>query len=105
MSARKIQSHAAFEPVLVSSPQTCLSLAPRDVCIRKSGVEFLTTSPIAPWTEMTVSLEAGGGSGRVKCNGVVVSCAGDKHQGYVISMLFTGLSRQAQARLNQIAFS
>lgn len=105
MSARKIHSHAAFEPVLVQSRQTFLSLAPRDVCIRKSGVEFITTSPIAPWTEMTVELEAGVGSGSVNCNAVVVGCVGDKHQGYVVSMLFTGLSKQAQNRLNQIAFT
>jgi hypothetical protein len=34
---------------------------------------------------------------------VVVQCAGNKHAGYHVSMVFTGLSPQAQARLATMA--
>jgi hypothetical protein len=34
-----------------------------------------------------------------------VSCHGDRHDGYAVSMVFTSLSKQSQARLNLLAFS
>jgi hypothetical protein len=34
----------------------------------------------------------------------VVSCDGNRHSGYQVAMLFTDLSRQSQARLNDLAF-
>jgi hypothetical protein len=34
-----------------------------------------------------------------------VSCNGNRHAGYMVSMLFTGLSKQAQSRLNTLAYS
>jgi len=36
---------------------------------------------------------------------VVVACHGDRHSGFLVSMVFTGLSRQAQARLTSLAYS
>ena len=105
MSARKFEPTSAFRPVTVQSRQTRLTLAPEDVCIRKSGVEFRSDTAIAPWTEMTVVLHSKRDSARVQCNGVVVGCIGDRHTGYFVSMLFTSLSKQAQARLNLIAFA
>ena len=54
---------------------------------------------------MTIALESPRGEGRVHCNGVVIGCSGNKHAGYHVSMVFTSLSRQAEARLSQIAFS
>jgi hypothetical protein len=41
---------------------------------------------------------------RSRCTGVVVSCAGNRHSGYQVSLVFTGVSKQAQARLNTLAF-
>lgn len=104
MSARKIVDASAFQPVTVQNRQTRLSLAPEDVRIRKNGVEFRSDDPIATWTEMTVSLESAGEAGKVNCTGVVVSCSGNRHSGYTVSLLFTSLSKQAQARLDQLAF-
>jgi hypothetical protein len=43
--------------------------------------------------------------GKLHCTGVVVNCSGNKHLGYRVSMLFTSLSRQAQAQLNVMAHS
>ena len=105
MSARKIETSGAFQPVTVQSRQTRLSLAPGQVRIRRNGVEFRSTTPIAAWTEMTVTLQSTRDTGRVHCTGVVVACHGNRHNGYVVSMVFTSLSKQSQARLNLLAYS
>ena len=54
---------------------------------------------------MTVSLQSPRGDGRVNCNGVVIACTGNRHTGYHVSMVFTNISKQAQARLNLLAYS
>src|SRR3954454_17057150 len=100
MSARKINNIGVFQPVTVQSPQTRLDLAPSQVRVRKNGVEFRSHTPITAWTEMTVTLQSNRDAGKVHCTGVVVACTGDRHSGYTVSMVFTSLSKQAQARLN-----
>lgn len=52
---------------------------------------------------MTVALQSPAEEGRLHCTGVVISCTGNKHTGYHVSMVFTSLSKHAQARLNTIA--
>ncbi len=54
---------------------------------------------------MTLTLQSPRDNGTVRCSGVVISCTGNKHSGYQISMVFTSLSKQAQARLNSMAYS
>lgn len=54
---------------------------------------------------MTVALQSPRGEGRVNCNGVVIACSGNRHTGYHVSMVFTNLSKQAQARLSLLAYS
>ena len=73
--------------------------------IRSNGIEFRSAAPFAPWTEMTVTLVSPRDHGKVHCNGVVVECRGDRHAGYNVSLLFTGLSRQSQERLNTLAYA
>jgi len=51
-----------------------------------------------------MTLQSPGDESRVNCTGVVVSCKGNKHAGYHVSMVFTGLSKQAQARLSTMAY-
>jgi hypothetical protein len=105
MSARKIDGSSTLSAVTVQARQTCLSLSPNEVRIRKNGVEFRCVSPIAPWTEMTVTLQSSRDTGRVHCTGVVVACNGNRHNGYTVSMVFTSLSKQSQERLNLLAYS
>jgi len=106
MSARKIDTGTSFSPtVTVQSRQTCLSLAPDQVRVRRNGVEFRSDSPISAWTEMTVTLQSNKDAGRVNCTGVVVACNGNRHNGYTVSMVFTSMSKQAQARLDLLAYS
>jgi hypothetical protein len=105
MSARKVEIAGPLHHVTVQARQTRLTLSPDAVVIHKNGIEFRTLSPFADWTEMTLTLQSPGDGGKVHCNGVVISCTGSKHTGYHVSMVFTGLSKQAEARLSAMAFS
>jgi hypothetical protein len=104
MSARKVGSISSFQPVTVEARQTRLELSTDTVAVHKSGIEFRSPTPFAEWTEMTVAL-ATPKQGKLHCTGVVVSCSGNKHIGYRVSMLFTSLTKQAQSQLNVIARS
>ena len=103
MSARKVGSIGSFQPVTLEARQTRLELSTDSVAIHKSGIEFRSPTPFNPWTEMTVALATS--NGKVHCTGVVVNCSGNKHMGYRVSMLFTSLTKQAQAQLNILSRS
>ncbi len=105
MSARKFDGPGVFPALNVQVRQTRLSLSPEQVRIHRNGVEFRSLTPIAAWTEMTVTLQSTRDSGKVNCTGVVVACQGNRHDGYAVSMVFTSLSKQSQARLNLLAYS
>jgi hypothetical protein len=105
MSARSIESTGSFHQVSVGARQTRLALSPDSVIIHRKGIEFRSAIPFAEWTEMTMTLQSPGEAGRVHCSGVVISCTGNKHTGYHVSMVLTGLSKQAQARLTTIAYA
>ena len=53
---------------------------------------------------MTITLQTPAEGQKVNCTGVVVSCKGNKHAGYHVSMVFTAMSKQAQARLSTMAY-
>ena len=106
MSARKIESAGSLQQsVTVEARQARLSLSPHSIIIHKNGIEFRSPEPFVPWTEMTLTLQSSRDQGRVHCSGVVISCTGNKHAGYHVSMVFTGLSKQAQARLSTMVYT
>ncbi|HET7623784.1 MAG TPA: PilZ domain-containing protein [Verrucomicrobiae bacterium] len=105
MSARKITTGLAPQNVTVDARHVRLSLSPGSVIVHKNGIEFRSATPFAAWTEMTLTLRSPKDNGSVHCSGVVISCTGNKHSGYHISMVFTGVSKQAQARLSTMAYS
>ena len=104
MSARKA-GNSSFSEVTVQARQAHLSLAPDAVIIRKNGIEFLSPSSFPMWTEMTQELQSPLDGGVVNCSGVVIACSGNRHSGYHVSLVFTSLSRQAEARLTSMAHS
>jgi hypothetical protein len=106
MSARKIESAGSFpHDVTVDARQSRLSLSPDSVVFHRNGIEFRSPQSFAPWTEMTLTLASPSGGRRVRCSGVVIACTGSRHLGYRVSMVFTGVSKQAQAQLDTLAFS
>ena len=106
MSARKFGNVGSLrQQITVAARQTRLELSTDAVVIHKSGVEFSSPAPLNLWTEMTVALQSPQDENPIQCSGVVIACSGSKHTGYHVSLLFTGMSKQAQARLNSMAYS
>jgi len=105
MSASKLGKSDPFKPVTVKSQAMRLDLAANAVRIRRNGIEFRSHTGIPMWTEMTVALETPFESKQFEANGVVVACNGNRHAGYMVSMLFTNLTLPDKARLQLIAFS
>ena len=90
---------AGSSSLLGSGATPSLTLPTDAVRIRKNGIEFRNNEPISAWTEMTVTLQGPNPARKVNFAGVVVDCRGDKTEGYLVSMLFTHVSRLSQARL------
>ena len=105
MSARKVQSAESLHQLTVEARETRLSLSPDSVIIHRNGIEFRSATPFSEWAEMTLTLQTPGDGGRLHCTGVVIACTGNKHTGYHVSMVFTGLSKQAQARLSTMVYA
>jgi hypothetical protein len=106
MSAKKLTSANSFtSPVNIATRNAVLELSTEAVSVHKNGMEFRSPTPFTEWAEMTVSLQSPLGGGKLQCNGVIVACAGNKHSGYHVSMIFTSLSPQSQERLNALARS
>lgn len=105
MSAKKISVAGSFgsQQVTIEARQTHLELSEDSVVIHKGGIEFRSPTAFSPWTEMTVAIQSPRDGGKVNCSGVVISCSGNKHTGYHVSMIFTSLSKQAQTRLSTMA--
>lgn len=82
-----------------------LSLPPGYFQVRSNGIEFHSPVRIAEWTEMTVEVETSAGGRSTRCAGVVVACRGNRHAGYRVCLLFTGLSAHDRNRLRAIALS
>jgi hypothetical protein len=105
MSARKAEIAGSLHHVTLEGRQARLSLSPDAVILHKNGIEFRSATAFSPWAEMTMTLQSPRDASKVHCNGVVISCTGNQHTGYHISMVFTGMSKQAEARLSAMAFS
>jgi hypothetical protein len=105
MSARNASpNNYQSDSVVIQGREARLTLSEDSVVIHRGGIEFRSPTPFAAWTEMTLALRARD-NGVVNCSGVVISCSGTKHAGYHVSMVFTGVSKQAQARLDQLVHS
>ncbi len=105
MSMSKLDTSGVFQPLQLRSNQTELNLSAQAIRIRKNGIEFCSATPIAKWTEMTVDLRSPRDAKKVHGTGIVVDCMGNRHNGYLVSIVFMNLTRQAQERLSQLAFS
>ena len=106
MSAKKLVVANSIQPaVSVSSRDARLELGTDTVSIHKNGIEFRSPKPFNEWSEMTVALQSPNDGSRVSCQGVIVGCAGNKHTGYHISIVFTGMSSQTEKQLGAMARS
>ena len=81
-----------------------LNLSAGSYQVRKNGIEFQTGKPISEWTEMTLEMEQAGSPRKVIFSCVVVSCVGSPREGYTITMIFTGVTPQAQTQIDTYFF-
>jgi hypothetical protein len=106
MSARKIGNAGLLQqPLAAPNRTTRLDLPAGALRLRKNGIEFRSDHSIPVWTEMTVAMEMPPEKKKLNLMGVVVACSGNAHAGYVVSMLFTNVSKQVQARLDSLVLS
>jgi len=106
MSAKKVGSLGSLgNSVNVVGREAALALLADKVSVHKSGIEFCSPTPFHEWSEMTVSLQSPLDGSRVSCHGVVVGCAGSKHSGYHVSMLFTSMTPEAEKQVRVMARS
>ena len=103
MCTSKVDRSGVFNPITIQHQQTRLRLATHQVSIRKNGIEFLSAHPLPLWTEVNVELRSPRDARPVRGTGVVVECAGNRHTGYVVSLVFMNLTRQSQASLSHLA--
>ena len=102
MSARKAINAGAAHHLTVEGRETRLTLSPDSVVLSRNGIEFRSAEPFSVWKEMTLTLQSPHGEGRVHCSGVVIACTGNKHSGYHVALVFTGMSKQAEMRLTSM---
>jgi len=106
MSAKRLIGSSSFQSsVSVSSRDSKLELSTDTVSIHKNGIEFRSPKAFSEWSEMTVALISPKDGSRISCHGVIVGCTGNKHTGYHISMVFTGMSSQTEKQLSSMARS
>lgn len=99
MSARKTTKLSSADS---STTPHRLTLATHAVRVAKNGIEFHSAHPIPIWKEMTADLETVFQK-KIHCTGVIVACAGNRREGFMVSMLFTHVSKQAQTILGSLA--
>lgn len=105
MTTSKVDNSGLLQHAHVGSPATTLLLPTSQVAIRRNGIEFLSPTSIPLWTEVTVELRSPGNSQRVRGGGVVVDCTGNRHTGYVVSLVFMNLTRQSQEHLSRLVLN
>jgi hypothetical protein len=106
MSAKRLTVPGSLQPSMsVSTRDSRLELSTDSVSIHKNGIEFRSPRSFNEWSEMTVALVSPKDGSRISCHGVIVACAGNKHTGYHISMVFTGLSSEMEKQLGTMARS
>lgn len=106
MSAKRITGAQVFPPaVSVNGRDAALELPADRVYVHKNGLEFRSPTPFNEWSEMTVGLFSPRDGRRIACHGVIVGCSGNKHTGYHVSLVFTGLSSETEKQLGTMARS
>lgn len=105
MSSSKLDISGVFQPAAAAGNQTSLRLPASSVRVRKNGIEFQSARAIPLWTEMSVELHSPGNVAKLNASGIVVACAGTRHTGYLVTMLFLSLSPRSQKQLSAMSAS
>lgn len=88
--------------VTASASTQNLAIPATRIRVRKNGIEFRSDHPVKVWTEMTLDFFSPFHSDRLQCKGVVVACSGNRHEGYLVALLFTHISETALQVLTEL---
>lgn len=105
MPSSRVDRSGGFSPIHIQGHQVEMRLDMESVAVRRNGIEFRSATPMPVWREMTVEFSMGSMEGPIKCNGIVVSCSGDKYIGYAVCMLFLSLAPSAEQQWCQFVES
>lgn len=103
MSMSKLDRSGVFGSSKLQLEKTEVALAADAIQFSPNGIEFRCTQAFPAWAEMTVDLQSPIDGKPIHFTGVVVACHGNRHLGYVISMVFLNVSRQARERLSELS--
>jgi hypothetical protein len=103
MSSGKLDRSGVFDEGRAHSKETEFILGPGMVRMHKNGIEFKVLKPLPLWKEMTVGIQSHSDHKPTQFTGVVVACDGNRHAGYMVSMVIINMTRQAQEHLNVLA--
>jgi hypothetical protein len=87
---------------VVESAGSHVNIAGDHVQLRRNGIEFWSPSPFELWTEMTVAMGFAGCYVQKRGSGVVVSCEGDRHRGFAVSVLFLDCVPEQESSRNTV---
>lgn len=100
MTTSKLDDSGVFEKAGGGSSETHFLLSTHEVAVRRNGIEFLSHRPIPLWKEVTVQLQSPWDHRSLEGVGVVVDCTGNRHTGYVVSLMFVHLPPGSEQRLD-----
>src|ERR1035441_4409948 len=104
MSAKNLTGVNSFQSaVSVTSRGAKLELSADTVSIHKNGIEFRSPAPFNEWSEMTVALQSPKDGSRISCHGVIVGCPGNKHTGFHVALVFSGVTAPTENHLRAMA--
>lgn len=105
MTTSKVDTSGVFDDAAACSSEARFLLPTHLVAFRKSGIEFLSNLPVPLWKEVTVELQSPMESQPLSATGVVVDCTGNRHSGYVVSLIFLQMTPGSERRLARWAES
>lgn len=103
MTTSKLDQSGVFGPAAAGSHETRLLLPADRVAFRTNGIEFLSSRPVDQWKEVTVELLSPVDNRPLRGTGVVVDCTGNRHTGYVVSLMFLSVAPDSRQRLEQLS--
>lgn len=103
MTTSKVDKSGVLGPAPTGSSETRLLLPANRVAFRANGIEFLSSQPVDQWKELTVELLSSIDNQPLRGTGVVVDCTGNRHSGYVISLMFLSIAPESRRRLEQLS--
>ncbi|MCP5518118.1 MAG: PilZ domain-containing protein [Verrucomicrobiales bacterium] len=105
MTTSKVDTSGVFDRPATGCGEARFLLPTHQVAFRKSGIEFLSHEAVPLWKEVTVELQSPVDRQPLEATGVVVDCTGNRHTGYVVSLIFLEMTPGCERRLARWAES